>query len=96
MATRHWYIVDGNGEKEEVHGEAVCGQYPRMIPGAIHDYVSCTSFTTPMGTMEGYYTFNFLQKAGTTQAKIAPMHFKAPPFETAAERRRRYLTGHLN
>jgi F-box protein 3 len=89
LQTRHWYITDGNGEKEEVHGDAVVGEYPTMVPGARHDYVSCTSFTTPTGTMEGHYTFKFFKKAGTTNAKIAPMHFIAPPFELACERRER-------
>ena len=60
-----------------------------MVPGARHDYVSCTSFTTPTGTMEGHYTFQFLYKAGTTNAKIAPMHFIAPPFELGSERQQR-------
>ena len=89
LETRHWYITDGNGEKEEVHGDAVVGQYPTMVPGARHDYVSCTSFTTPTGTMEGHYTFQFLNKAGTTNAKIAPMHFVSPPFEFGSARQQR-------
>ena len=72
-----------------MHGDAVVGKFPTMVPGARHDYVSCTSFTTPTGTMEGHYTFKFLKKEGTTNAKIAPMHFKAPPFEMASERQRR-------
>ena len=60
-----------------------------MVPGATHDYVSCTSFTTPTGTMEGHYTFKFLHKEEKTDAIISPMHFKAPPFELAAERLQR-------
>ena len=60
-----------------------------MYPGAKFDYVSCTRFTTPHGTMEGHYTFKFLYKEGTTNARVNPMHFKAPPFELASERLQR-------
>lgn len=89
LETRHWFITDGNGQKEEVHGAAVVGSYPTMVPGAKFEYVSCTSFTTPTGTMEGHYTFKYLYKEGTTNARIAPMHFKALPFELSSERLRR-------
>lgn len=60
-----------------------------MTPSARHDYVSCTTFSSPTGTMEGYYTFKFNYKKGTTNAIIAPIHFEAPLFELASERLRR-------
>ena len=86
LETRHWIITDATGQKDEVHGPAVVGSYPTMTPGAKFQYVSCTSFSTPTGTMEGHYTFKNLYKEEHTNANIAPMHFKAPPLELASER----------
>ena len=53
LTTRHWYITDANGVKEEVHGDGVVGEFPVMYPGALHEYISCTTFSTPTGLMEG-------------------------------------------
>lgn len=51
-----------------------------MQPGAIHEYVSCTTFQTPTGTMEGYYVFKYcsLSKENDTfRVEIPAMHFKS-------------------
>ena len=80
LTTRHWYITDGNGSKEEAHGEGVVGEYPIMSPGALHEYISCTTFTTPTGVMEGHYQFKFLKKEGQCQVRIPTMKFKSLPF----------------
>lgn len=36
------------------------GEFPVMTPGKIHEYASCTTFSTPSEFMEGYYTFHRL------------------------------------
>lgn len=90
LTTRHWYITDANGIKEEVHGNGVVGQYPVMTPGALHEYISCTTFSTPTGVMEGHYVFKYLTKDGRFNVKIPPLHFKSLPF-IVTEQRSSYL-----
>jgi len=83
LTTRDWYITDGNGEKTEVHGAGVVGQYPIMSPGALHEYVSCTRFQTPTGTMEGYYSFKNCavgKEDEIIQVRIPETHFKSLPY----------------
>jgi ApaG protein len=57
LLTRHWRITDGRGMVNFVEGEGVVGEQPLLQPGQSHDYVSGCPLTTPMGTMEGHYTF---------------------------------------
>ena len=85
LTTRHWYITDGNGVKEEVHGEGVVGEYPVMTPGALHEYISCTTFTTPTGVMRGHYEFRFLNREGQCEVQIPPLIFKSLPYTKAEE-----------
>ena len=57
LLTRHWRITDGRGMVNFVEGEGVVGEQPLLQPGQSHDYVSGCPLTTPMGSMEGHYTF---------------------------------------
>ncbi len=57
LLTRHWRITDGRGMVNLVEGEGVVGEQPVLAPGQSHDYVSGCPLATPMGSMEGYYTF---------------------------------------
>lgn len=54
---RHWYIHDSGGEDTEVDGEGVVGQQPVLVPGGVHSYSSFCVLRSPVGYMEGYYTF---------------------------------------
>ncbi len=54
---RHWKIHDSAGEDTEVDGEGVIGQQPRIGVGTSHDYTSFCVLRSPIGYMEGYYTF---------------------------------------
>ena len=92
LTTRHWYITDANGEKEEVHGDGVVGEFPIMSPGALHEYISCTTFSTPTGMMEGHYVFRYLNKEGSFNVKIPPLNFKSLSF-VVAEKRLSNLSG---
>ncbi|HKJ76372.1 MAG TPA: Co2+/Mg2+ efflux protein ApaG [Gammaproteobacteria bacterium] len=55
LQTRHWIVTDGNNENQEVHGEGVVGEKPRLEPGEEYTYTSWTWLETPVGTMEGSY-----------------------------------------
>ncbi|MDH3210073.1 MAG: Co2+/Mg2+ efflux protein ApaG [Burkholderiaceae bacterium] len=52
---RHWIIIDGNGQVEEVRGLGVVGHQPLLRPGEQFEYTSGTRLATPTGTMQGTY-----------------------------------------
>ncbi len=54
---RHWRIHDSGGEDQEVDGEGVLGEQPTLDPGKSHVYESFCVLHSPVGFMEGYYTF---------------------------------------
>lgn len=65
LLSRHWIIVDGDGERGEVQGEGVVGQQPVIAPGQMFEYSSFCPLRTPWGTMEGEYTFTSAGGADT-------------------------------
>jgi ApaG protein len=55
LRSRHWRIVDGHGQTQEVRGSGVIGQQPVLGPGESFSYTSGCPLTTPDGTMQGTY-----------------------------------------
>jgi ApaG protein len=55
LLDRHWVITDGNGKVEEVRGEGVVGEQPRLEPGEAFTYTSGTVLETAVGSMQGSY-----------------------------------------
>jgi len=55
LLSRHWVIVDADGEKQEVRGDGVVGQQPVLEPGQAFEYASFCPLSTTWGTMEGAY-----------------------------------------
>ncbi|HRP98391.1 MAG TPA: Co2+/Mg2+ efflux protein ApaG [Rhodocyclaceae bacterium] len=55
LISRHWIITDGSGHKQEVRGEGVIGEQPRLAPGEQFRYTSGSVLETPVGTMHGSY-----------------------------------------
>ena len=76
LMTRHWRITDGRGMVNLVEGEGVVGEQPTLAPGESHDYVSGCPLGTPLGSMEGHYTFR--AEDGT------PIRAAIPQFPLAA------------
>ena len=72
---RYWKITDGDGGLQEVQGEGVVGEKPRIAAGDSYSYSSGTVIATEVGSMEGYYDMR------TDDGE----HFKAPipPFTLA-------------
>lgn len=54
---RHWHIHDAAAGDSMVDGEGVIGQQPLLEPGGSHEYSSYCVLRSPVGYMEGYYTF---------------------------------------
>ena len=77
LRTRHWIITDGRGSVEEVKGDGVVGEQPRLSPGQSFQYTSGCVLTTPIGTMHG--TYRFWKDDGTYfDAVIAPFSLASP------------------
>ena len=77
LLARHWEITDGNGRVEEVHGDGVVGEQPRLEPGEQFTYTSGATLPTAVGTMEGSY--DMVGDDGTRfDAPIPPFTLAAP------------------
>ncbi len=55
LLTRHWIITDADGNQQEVRGEGVVGEQPRLKPGQGFRYSSGAVLQTPVGAMQGSY-----------------------------------------
>ena len=52
---RHWIIIDGNEQRQEVKGAGVIGEQPLIPTNGKFQYSSGTVLNTPIGTMQGSY-----------------------------------------
>lgn len=55
LISRHWVIADSNNKVQEVRGQGVIGEQPRLAPGEEFRYSSGCVLETPVGTMQGSY-----------------------------------------
>lgn len=55
LMTRHWVITDSNQKVQEVRGDGVVGEQPKLKPGEQFVYTSGTMLETSVGTMKGSY-----------------------------------------
>jgi ApaG protein len=55
LLSRHWIITDANGKVQEVTGDGVVGEQPRLNPGESFRYSSGAILETPVGAMQGSY-----------------------------------------
>ncbi len=84
---RHWRIHHGEGEdsKEdsELDGEGVLGEQPTLAPGKSHVYESFCVLRSPVGFMEGYYTF--VRPSGEKfRVSVPRFDLRAPRFDLRA------------
>lgn len=56
LLSRHWHIINSEGDLQEVKGKGVVGYQPHFNPGESFTYSSYCPLDTPWGTMEGTYT----------------------------------------
>jgi ApaG protein len=77
LLTRHWIITDANGRVQEVRGDGVVGEQPRLQPGEAFQYTSGCVLETPVGVMHGHYG---MKDAGGQHfnAPIAPFRLAVP------------------
>ncbi|MCX5741492.1 MAG: Co2+/Mg2+ efflux protein ApaG [Proteobacteria bacterium] len=77
LRTRHWVITDARGKVEEVRGDGVVGEQPRLMPGQSFQYTSGCVLTTTVGTMQGSYRM-WRDDGSYFDATIAPFSLVAP------------------
>lgn len=68
LLSRHWAIINAEGDQEVVDGPGVVGYTPDLEPGESFEYASHCPINTPWGTMEGFYT---MQHPGGEQFEAA-------------------------
>lgn len=77
LLSRHWTITDAHGRVEEVRGQGVVGEQPRLEPGAAFEYTSFCPLATPFGTMRGSYRM-VTENGESFDAEIAPFALAQP------------------
>jgi len=77
LRTRHSIITDGRGMVEEVRGDGVVGEQPRLTPGQTFQYTSGCVLTTSIGTMQGSYRM-WREDGSYFDAVIAPFSLASP------------------
>lgn len=55
LLQRHWFIMNGHRQVEEIRGPGVVGEHPYLGPGEIFEYSSSVMIDTPVGNMYGTY-----------------------------------------
>ena len=83
LLSRHWVIINGNGDREEVRGPGVVGKTPNLTPGDDFEYTSFCPLDTEWGTMEG--TFRMQREDGTTFDAVVGRFFLAMNAPSVAE-----------
>jgi len=84
LKTRHWIITDARGTVEEVRGDGVVGEQPRLAPGQSFQYTSGCVLNTPLGTMHGSYRF-WRDDGSYFDAEIAPFSLASPMSRTPTQ-----------
>ena len=81
LLSRHWNIINSDGDKEEISGEGVVGYFPELEPNTSFSYTSYCPIDSDWGTMEG--SFSFITKEGTIfQAEIGRFYLIVPDLLT--------------
>jgi len=77
LLSRHWIITDAENRVQEVKGEGVIGEQPRLNNGESFRYTSGTMIQTPVGSMQGSYQM-IADDGYTFDAVIAPFTLAMP------------------
>lgn len=77
LKTRHWIITDASGHVQEVRGEGVVGEKPKLEPNEAFTYTSGCVLKTPWGTMNGTYQMYRID-GSHFDAEIAPFLLATP------------------
>lgn len=77
LISRHWIIIEADGEQKEVSGLGVVGAQPLLKPNESYTYTSGAVINTPVGEMRGSY--QMVAEDGTKfDAVIPPFALSMP------------------
>lgn len=77
LISRHWIIINADGDREDVEGPGVVGYTPELSPGESFEYTSFCTLNTNWGTMEG--TYQMIREDGEMfDAEIARFYLYDP------------------
>jgi len=77
LLSRHWLITDANGKIQEVTGDGVVGEQPKLNPGEKFSYSSGAILETPVGAMQGSYRMR-AENGTSFDAPIPPFTLAVP------------------
>jgi len=77
LLSRHWVITDANGKVQELRGDGVVGEQPRLDPGESYSYSSGAILETPVGAMQGSYRMQ-ADNGTSFEAPIPPFTLAVP------------------
>jgi ApaG protein len=77
LLSRHWIITDANGKIQEVTGDGVVGEQPKLNPGEKFSYSSGAVLETPVGAMQGSYRME-AENGTSFDAPIPPFTLAVP------------------
>ena len=77
LLSRYWRITDGDQQVQEVEGQGVVGEQPRIEPQQSYTYTSGTVLATEVGMMEGHYVMQ-TDDGEQFHAPIAPFTLALP------------------
>jgi ApaG protein len=77
LLSRHWVITDANGKVQEVSGDGVVGEQPKLEPGETFRYSSGAVLETPVGAMQGSYRMH-ADDGADFDAPIPPFTLAVP------------------
>ena len=80
LLSRHWIITDADSAVEEVRGDGVVGEQPIIEPGSSFRYTSGANLPTPVGCMEGEYTFIALHEGAGASTELLAFEVPIPAF----------------
>jgi ApaG protein len=83
LISRHWIIINADGDREDVEGPGVVGYTPELSPGESFEYTSFCTLNTNWGTMEGSYQM-IRENGATFDVDIARFYLYDPAMVSSA------------
>lgn len=77
LLNRYWHITDAHGRIQEIKGEGVIGNQPKITPGEAYQYNSFCPLPTEFGFMQGHYEMQ-AENDKLFQIKIPQFRLSAP------------------
>ncbi len=77
LMSRHWIIIDGLGNREDLREAGVEGAQPLLQPGQIFEYESAYPLGAPIGSMRGAYQMT-LENGDFFDVEIPEFYLVAP------------------